>query len=208
MSTGIYTAISNIMKDCPTVGKDSKNKQQGFQYRGIDAVYNALQPVFAKHGVFSVPEVLEESYERVETKSGGMINFVRLKIKYTFFAEDGSSVSSTVIGEAMDAGDKACNKAMAVGHKYAITQLMKLPFASDDPDAESHTMSDSSDGVYRVPFGKHKNKTIDEIGIDEAFSYASFLHKKNQEDGKDPSQDTQHFFDEVKKARAPKGPAK
>ena len=35
------------------------------------------------------------------------------KIRYTFFAVDGSSISAIVVGEGMDTGDKATNKAMA-----------------------------------------------------------------------------------------------
>lgn len=195
----IFNQIILIMKDVPAIGKDSVNKTQGFRFRGIDAIYNHLQPVFAKHCVFSCPEVLEEKYDRVETKNGGMMNFARLKIKYTFYADDGSNVSLVVVGEGMDSGDKASNKAMSVAHKYAITQLVKLPFASDDPDEESHSID--NDGVYRVPFGKHKNKTLQEIGIDEAYNYASWLHADLAKKNEKPTNEAAMFFAEVKKAR-------
>jgi hypothetical protein len=199
----IFKQISLIMADVPAIGKDSMNKQQGFKYRGIDAIYNALQPVFAKHGVFSCPEVLTESYERIESKAGGWLNFARLKIKYSFYADDGSSVSLVVVGEGMDSGDKASNKAMSVAHKYAITQLMKLPFASDDPDEESHTIGSnaSKSHEYRIPFGKYKGQTIAEAGLDECFNYASWLHKSLAEKGEKPKPDAEEFFAQVKKAR-------
>ena len=197
----IYKQISAIMADVPAIGKDSMNKQQGFKYRGIDAIYNVLQPIFTKHGVFSCPEVISEQYERVETKSGGMLNFARLKIKYSFFADDGSSVSVTVIGEGMDSGDKASNKAMSVAHKYAITQIVKLPFASDDPDEESHFMGSKSDGVYRIPFGKHKGLSIAEVGVQDAYNYATWLHQDLTKKGQKPTPEAEEFFAEVKKAR-------
>ena len=56
----IYKAIGEVMKDVGAVGKDSKNPQQGYRYRGIDAVMNALQPAMIKHGIFVVPSVMEE----------------------------------------------------------------------------------------------------------------------------------------------------
>ena len=40
----IYEAISKCMEDIGAVGKNDKNKTQGFMYRGIDAVMNAINP--------------------------------------------------------------------------------------------------------------------------------------------------------------------
>jgi hypothetical protein len=62
-----------------------------------------------------------------------------LKMQYTFFADDGSSVKAVVMGEGMDSGDKASNKAMAVAHKYAIVQMFAIPTEDDkDPENDSH----------------------------------------------------------------------
>ena len=36
----IYEAINNVMSEIGAIGKDQKNKQQGFMYRGIDDVMN------------------------------------------------------------------------------------------------------------------------------------------------------------------------
>ena len=117
-TNGIYTAINGIMEEIGAIGKTSKNQQQGFMYRGIDAVMNALQPALVKHKVFVVPKILEQKREERVTGKGGNLIYSVLKIKYTFYAEDGSSVSATVIGEGMDSGDKASNKAMSVAFKY------------------------------------------------------------------------------------------
>ena len=57
----IYQKINAIMRELPAIGKDKQNKQQGFAYRGIDDVMNALFPLLAKHGVFVVPEVLSKA---------------------------------------------------------------------------------------------------------------------------------------------------
>ena len=44
--TAVYKAIAGVAKELVRSGnsKDSRNQQQGFQFRGIDAVYNALSP--------------------------------------------------------------------------------------------------------------------------------------------------------------------
>lgn len=139
---GIYKAIISVMREMPSIGKDSVNKTQGFKYRGIDAVYNTLKPLLAKHGVFTVPELLEGHRDERANKSGGVLAFVTLKMRYTFFHEDGSSVSCVVQGEGMDSGDKASNKAMAIAHKYAMFQTFCIPTEDVvDPDAECHEVT-------------------------------------------------------------------
>jgi hypothetical protein len=126
------------MREVDAIAKERTNTQQGFKFRGIDDVYNAIHPLFAKHGVFTVPTVGEERSEERTTKSGGALIYRILKMSYEFFAEDGSSVKATVVGEGMDSGDKASNKAMAVAHKYALLQILCIP-TEDMPDPDQTT---------------------------------------------------------------------
>lgn len=134
----IYSAIAAAMNDIGAIGKNKRNAQQGFQYRGIDDVMNALYPILSKHGLFIAPEVMEHTREERTTKSGGNLIYSILKIRYTLYADDGSSVSATVIGEGMDSADKSSNKAMSVGMKYALFQLFCIPTEEMvDPDAET-----------------------------------------------------------------------
>ena len=138
MEGKIYAAINGVMADVGAVGKNSYNEQQRFKFRGIDAIMNALYPALTKHKVFVVPEVLEQTREERESARGGRLIYSICKIKYTFFADDGSSVSAVTIGEGMDSGDKATNKAMAIALKYAFFQVFCIPTEEMiDPDSES-----------------------------------------------------------------------
>lgn len=135
----IYEAISNVMAEIGAIGKDKKNQQQGFMYRGIDDVMNALQPALVKNKVFIVPEVVDEQREERQTQKGGILFYTRLFINYKFFTTDGSFIETKVIGEAMDSGDKATNKAMSIAYKYACFQVFCIPTEEMvDPDGESH----------------------------------------------------------------------
>lgn len=137
-TANIYKAMSKAMCKIGAIGKNSRNQQQNFMYRGIDAIYNALQPVLIECGIFVVPEVLEQTREERTTSRGGNLIYSILKVKYTFYADDGSSVSATVIGEGMDSGDKASNKAMSVAFKYACFEVFCIPTEElRDPDAET-----------------------------------------------------------------------
>lgn len=135
----IYAAIAGVINDCGFVAKDKTNKQQGFKYRSVDDVFNALHPALAKNKVFIVPTILERVCEEFgKTKNGTAIIKVVCKIKFTFYGEDGSNVDAIIYGEGLDTGDKATNKAMAVAYKYACFQVFCIPTEEmSDPDSEN-----------------------------------------------------------------------
>jgi hypothetical protein len=138
----IHEKMVAISKQIGAISKDEKNQQQRFNFRGIDTVYNELHNILAENEVFSLPEVIHQTHEERKTKSGGNLIYRILTIEYTFYASDGSSVTATVIGEGMDSGDKASNKAMSIGHKYALIQAFAIPTQEKkDPDSESHQSS-------------------------------------------------------------------
>lgn len=134
----IYEAISRCMEEIGSVGKDAVNKQQGFKYRGIDAVMNAINPALVKNHVFIVPEVLDQQRQERTTNKGAVLIYSICRIKYTFYAEDGSFIEAVTVGEGMDSGDKATNKAMAIAFKYACFQVFCIPTEEmKDPDEET-----------------------------------------------------------------------
>lgn len=141
--TKVYEAIAAITGELSQIGisKSSKNQQQGFMYRGIDAVYNTLAPLLSKHKLNILPRCLtRESTER-QTAKGGLLMYVVVHAEFDFVsAEDGSRHTVAMFGEAMDSGDKATNKAMSIAFKYAAFQAFCIPTeeTAQDPDAEVH----------------------------------------------------------------------
>lgn len=160
----IYSAIAAIMADTKAVGKSEKNQSQGFMFRGIDNVMNELHSLFAKHKVFILPEVQDYDIREKITdkewqgkKTTSILYYTRAKIRFTFMAEDGSSVTTTNVGEAMDSGDKGMNKAMSVALKYALLQMLLIPTEEDkDPDKDTppptrpKTIQEIRDGIDEV----------------------------------------------------------
>ena len=152
MSEQIYGLIGPAMKKVGAIGKDSVNEQQKYKFRGIDAVYNALNPVMSELGLFICPEILDHRREERKTvktynnqQTETILKYSILTIKYTVYAPDGSNVSCVVVGEGMDSGDKASNKAMSVAMKYAMFQLLMIPTEEMvDPDRETHEVISSA----------------------------------------------------------------
>lgn len=161
----IYQSMAKIMEEVPAVGKEQTNTIQHFKYRGIDDVMNAIQPLFAKYKVFPVPEILEQKREeRIGTKGGNLIYSV-CKIKYKFFAEDGTFIEAVVIGEGMDSGDKSSNKAMAAAMKYAICQILCIPTKdTEDPDSNSpeNSIPINEDEPNKLEFEKDLDMLVTE----------------------------------------------
>jgi hypothetical protein len=212
----IHKQILAIMNECDSIAKGRKNIQQGYMFRGIDDVYQALHPLLAKHGIYSTSEIVDSKREERPSKAGGVLNYTILTIKYTFYADDGSNVSSEVVGEGMDSGDKSANKAMSVAHKYALLQILSIPTAEPkDPENDSPQPSYQSrqapqqqrpapqrptqGGPYTVGFGKHKGKSLDEMGERDVRSYLMYLLGEMTKSGKDPLPSVKAYIDEAKK---------
>jgi hypothetical protein len=140
----VYKAINNVQADLSVLGitKDRRNMQgSGYNFRGIDDVYNTIAPLLAKHGLCILPRVLSrECVERVSQK-GGALFYITVDAEFDFVsAEDGTKHTVKTFGEAMDSGDKATNKAMSAAYKYACFQAFSIPTESDnDADAHTHT---------------------------------------------------------------------
>jgi len=165
MANNIYKAINEVMKEIGAVGKNQKNSQQGFMYRGIDAVMNAINPALTNHGVFVVPEVLEQTREERTTSKGNLLIYSICKIKFSFFAEDGSHVEAITIGEGMDSGDKATNKAMSIAFKYACFQVFCIPTEEMvDPDAECHEVKPKKETQKSMTDEEKNAQMMEEVG--------------------------------------------
>jgi hypothetical protein len=142
----IFPAIADVMKKMSAVPKDGVNQQQRFKFQQLSSIYNALHSVLAECGVFTVPTVLD--FERTEkaTKSGGTLTYTVARIRFTFFASDGSSFEAVTIGEGSDSGDKSANKSMSAAHKYALIQVFAIPTKDiEDSDRESPALADDPD---------------------------------------------------------------
>ncbi len=138
----VYQAIANVIGDLAKVGiaKESENRAQGFKFRSIDAFYNALAPLLAKHGLVIIPRVLTRAVTERVTQKGGVLFSVVLEIEYDFVAaKDGSHHTSRFYGEASDSGDKGTSKALSAGYKYAVMETFCVPVKGhiDDADAET-----------------------------------------------------------------------
>lgn len=149
----VYHAIGKISAALSKDGisKDRRNEQQHYAFRGIDDCLNALAPLLSANNLVILPEVLEREVVERQTKTGGALFYVTVKVRYAFVnAEDGSRHDVVTYGEAMDSADKATNKAMSAAYKYAVIQTFCIPTEGDnDADATTHDVAAQNAQAFR-----------------------------------------------------------
>ena len=133
----VHQALNKVMGDVQAVKKDSKNQAQKFNFRGIDAVMNAVGPALRKHGVTILPEDVDVHRSNGTTSNGKQTAEVVIKVTYRVYGPAGDSIHGKVAAEAMDFGDKAIAKAMSVAYRTFLLQALTIPTDDPDPDGES-----------------------------------------------------------------------
>jgi len=153
----IYKSISDVQADLAKEGiaKSKKNTMQGYSFRGIDDVYNALASLLPKHNLIIVPRVLSrECVERLNHK-GTALFYTTVEAEFDFVnTEDGSKHTAKTYGEAMDSGDKSTNKAMSAAYKYACFLTFCIPTEADNDTENTTHEIDPYKGVAKPPLSE------------------------------------------------------
>ena len=152
----VYKAISDVQKSLAEIGigKGRKNAAQGYNFRGIDDVLQALAPLLSQCGLVVIPRVLSCNRETVVNAKGTTLFYVTVDVEYDLVGvEDGSTHTARILGEAMDSGDKATNKAMSAAYKYFALQTFCIPVegVAIDSEQDSHV-------VPAPTYGEHEHK--------------------------------------------------
>jgi len=151
ISGDIVPAMARLRTALPAIGKNHRNTNQGWSFRGIDDVLNVIGGALDEAGV-----VLKCDYDihSIEPNDkSGFSAFVLLKASF-ISTTDGSVVSMVYPGQGSDAGDKAVNKAMSAAFKYLIFQGLQVPVQPgvlDDPDRESIPVTAARPARRRLP---------------------------------------------------------
>lgn len=140
--TTVVESLSRVMNEVQAISKDQRNTEQGYNFRGVDAVVNVVGPILRKHGVIVLPMLEEMHWRDVRTARDKPSREVTLKVTYRFYGPGGDFIDATVPGESMDVGDKGAAKAMSVAYRIVLLQALCIPTDEVDPDAQSYERAD------------------------------------------------------------------
>lgn len=134
----IYPAMLAVMAEVKAIEKGRRNEQQGFNFRGIEDILNELHDICARHGVFALPFVEEREATHRQTRNNTSLWTEHHRVRYVFYAADGSYVEAMVWGEGTDSADKATAKAYTSAFKTLLIQAFQIPTAdADDADRDA-----------------------------------------------------------------------
>jgi hypothetical protein len=139
-----------VMAEVRGIAKKDKNTSQGFNFRGIDAVVNAVGPAIRNHGGYLTQSIISVDYSTMASKNGGLLNVVRGIVQFNIFGSEGEPVTGDVAAEAFDSGDKSTSKMMSIALRTFLLQALALPTDEPDPDLAIYELGEQSDGAPTV----------------------------------------------------------
>jgi len=135
----VYEAINEVSKRVGSLAKEGFNEHQRYNFRGIDQLVTAVQPVLNDIGLVIVPKVLSHhSEDRIADK---ISRWCTVEVKYTIIGPAGDSIDAIMVGEATDSSDKAMNKAMSNAAKYFYFQTFWFGIGGMDDGDFDHLES-------------------------------------------------------------------
>lgn len=138
----IHEVVAAIKASVGAVGKTSRNQDQGYDFRGVDAVVNAVAPVLNEYGVIVAPVSTVAGHRDVQTSRGKPARECTVTVTYRWTGPAGDHMDTQVTGEAMDQGDKGAAKAMSVAYRICLLQTLNLPTHERDPDHDTYERAD------------------------------------------------------------------
>ncbi|QIG57724.1 ERF family ssDNA binding protein [Arthrobacter phage Shoya] len=152
----VHQAVLDVMAAIGAVGKGSM--QQGFAFRGIDAVLNSVSPAMRDHGLTVHPAKVEHRRGDKAFSGGNKGAQIDVIVDYVFTGPDGSTFTAQVAAEATDVNDKATAKAMSVALRTCLIQTFAIPTEESGPDWQSLFETAKSRGKDALVALRHQGK--------------------------------------------------
>ena len=152
----VYAAINAVAAELAKAGiaKNHINAKDSYDYRSIDDVMVRLSPILAAQKLCILPRVVKRECTERTSAEGELLISVSVRTVFDIVsAEDGSSHSIELYGEALDHSDKGTAKALSAAYKQAVLQAFCIPISGTaDADEGSHRLR-RSDHVPEPPQG-------------------------------------------------------
>lgn len=138
MKTGentLVTKLTNVMSQVGYIPKNGYNSFHKYKYATESDVADKVRDLLAEQNVMMMPSVVEHTVR--EYKDKGYINTVTMEFVF-MDGDSGETISVRSVGEAQDATDKGCYKAITGATKYALMKVFMIP-TGDDPELDNRS---------------------------------------------------------------------
>lgn len=148
-----------IISDLPQLQKKGWNIGQKFNFISVEQMKREVLPRCADLGIVMYPKAIDRTLNyRDRFKDGNMIGLMtEVHLIMTWVITDGHhEIEVQTVGEALDAGDKAANKASTGGQKNLFKTVFGITEAGEDND--SNTPVPQGESTRRAPPPKSEPK--------------------------------------------------
>lgn len=132
----VYSAWTAALEQVRAVPKGDVNQGEGFKYRSIDAVMNAVHGALAAHGLAIIPAAATQTRTEVQSRRGAAGAHLVMDVTFRVIHASGESFTALVVGEATDYQGRCTSKAYTMALKTFLLQALCIPLVGEDPDGE------------------------------------------------------------------------
>jgi hypothetical protein len=186
---GARTIFERLIAIKAEIQPIAKKPAQDLPYpvRRLEDIYQELKDLTARHGVISAPEVVDLQTEERETVNRHgetkVLIYRVVTVDFHFYGLAGDQLPRPirVVGEAMDFGDNAVQKAISSADKTCLLTLFEIPTApGPDRAAGSEATGRAGGGGGagrqwrendRYRYGKGKGQPLTEGSLDYLIRY-------------------------------------
>lgn len=135
----VIEAVRKVMADLPNIGKDDQAPagEGRYRYRGIEAITRHVQQLLATHGLVVIPRAEVLATVPSPAMNEGWQDVI-MRVEWSLFGLDGSSLTAVTNGVGRDKSDKGANKAQTQAYKYLLLHVLCVADGKDDSDGQSY----------------------------------------------------------------------
>lgn len=124
----IHQKIATIQKEVGAIPKNGRGpaNKGSFEFIKAEDVLNKIHELLVRESVIVIPTIRHSKHEVVREKDRGYI-YAAIEVEYEYVAvEDGSSITTSSVGEGSDIGSdtatrKAATQALKISHLHMFT---------------------------------------------------------------------------------------
>lgn len=137
-NSNLVKAKLAVMRECGYVQKQGRIQGQGnYTYAKESDFIAAIRPAMIEAGLTFTPVACEVIKSETNDKKVHVVLTRTFRLSH----ESGEHEEISTVGEGIDYGDKACNKAMTAAKKYALREAFLIETGDDPDDTSSEALT-------------------------------------------------------------------
>ena len=126
--------LARVMAEVSHVPKNGRNEFHKYNYIMESDLVDQLRGKLAAQGIAIFPSIREHVVAQVEDARGRVQYLATVTLDVTFIDGDsGDQMTTTWVGQGLDAGDKSYYKAYTGAFKYALLKTFLISGEEDEP---------------------------------------------------------------------------